>query len=131
MKLAAAFGLTVLATTAALADPTGFYDVEGINAGGGSGYRGTVEVARTGETYSVQWTIGGQTFVGTGIGARFLDGRIEMGPATPDDEGLSVGYASDSNFGIAMYFEQPDGTWKGVWTFGGSDSVAGEIWTRR
>jgi hypothetical protein len=132
MKIAAtAFGLFVLAATPTLADPTGIYDVEGMNADGRSTYRGTVEVVRTGETYGVYWTIGDQTFIGTGIGARFLDGRIEMGPATRDDTGLSVGYVSDSNFGIAMYFEQPDGVWKGVWTYGGSESVAGEIWVRR
>lgn len=29
-----------------------------------------------------------------------------------------------------MYFEQPDGSWQGVWTYGGSEKVASEIWTR-
>ncbi|MBO9097143.1 MULTISPECIES: hypothetical protein [Rhizobium] len=113
----------------ALADPTGTFDVTG--SGDGSAYSGTVKVSRTGGTYDVQWTIAGEKFVGTGIGAKFTGDRFEMGPASSDDTAISVGYASKNNFGIAMYFEQPDGTWQGVWTYGGAKKVNMETWTRR
>ncbi|WP_261323201.1 hypothetical protein [Rhizobium leguminosarum] len=44
-----------------------------------------------------------------------------MGPASDEHTAISVGYVSKENFGIAMYFEQPDGSWQGVWTYGGSE----------
>ncbi len=112
----------------ALAEPSGFFDVDG--SGDGSNYSGTVRVTRTGSTYDVQWTIAGEKFVGTGLGAKFTGDRFEMGPASPDDTAISVGYASKNSFGIAMYFEQPDGTWQGVWTYGGARKVNKETWTR-
>lgn len=116
---------------AALADPTGTYAVNGNNAAGDSQYSGTVEVVRTGETYVIYWNIGGKEFIGTGIGAQLLEDSIKMGPATENDRGLSIGYVSEENFGIAMFFEQADGTWQGVWTYGGGEKVAGETWTRQ
>lgn len=123
-------GLTLM-PAAALADPTGTYTVEGNNAAGNGAYQGTVEVVRTGQTYAVYWKIAGQEFVGTGIGAQLLEDSIKMGPATDNDRGLSIGYVSEQNFGIAMFFEQEDGTWQGVWTYGGGEAVAGETWTRQ
>jgi hypothetical protein len=127
-----AFALGLLALPgAALADPTGSYSVVGENAGGNGQYTGTVEVVRTGQTYVVYWNIAGKEFVGTGIGAQLFEDSIRMGPATDNDTGLSVGYISEENFGIAMFFEQEDGTWQGVWTYGGGETVAGETWTRR
>ena len=115
---------------AALADPTGTYAVNGNNAAGNSEYSGTVEVVRTGQTYIVYWKIGGKEFIGTGIGAQLLESSILMGPATENDRGLSIGYVSEENFGIAMFFEQEDGSWQGVWTYGGGETVASETWTR-
>ncbi len=115
----------------ALANPAGVYDVVGGNTDGTSGYRGEVSVERTGETYRVTWIIAGKTHIGTGIGAKFEGDRFEMGPATEDDTAISVGYVAADGFGIAMFFEQPDGEWAGVWTYGGSNRVAGETWTRR
>ena len=107
-----ATALLLLATPAlAWADPTG-----------------TVKVIRKGETYSVAWDIGGQQFVGTGLGAKFIGNRFQMGPASPDDTAISVGYISGDTFGMAMYFQQPDGTWQGVWTYAGSDKASSENW---
>jgi len=115
----------------ALADPTGAYNLSGVNPDNGQKYTGTVEVTRTGETYSVSWKIGGSEFIGTGLGAKIVDGsRFEMGVASADDIAISVGYISGNSFGTAMYFEQPDGSWQGVWTYGGSKKASPETWTR-
>ena len=115
---------------AAFADPTGTYQVQGKNADGNGQYTGTVEVQRTGETYAVRWKIGNDEFVGTGLGAKFVGDRFQMGPASADDTAISVGYISGKSFGMAMYFQQPDGTWQGIWTFGGSDKAAYENWVK-
>jgi hypothetical protein len=113
----------------ALADPAGTYTVRGMNPDNGKEYTGTVEVARTGETYTVAWEIAGTKFVGTGLGAKFKGERFEMGPASEDDTAISVGYISSNSFGMAMYFQQEDGSWQGVWTYGGSEKAAPETWT--
>jgi hypothetical protein len=124
-----ATALLLLATPAlAWADPTGTYQVRGVNPGNGREYTGTVKVIRKGETYSVAWDIGGQQFVGTGLGAKFIGNRFQMGPASADDTAISVGYISGDSFGMAMYFQQPDGTWQGVWTYAGSDKASSENW---
>lgn len=113
------------------ADPVGTYSLIGKNPDSGKDYTGTVTVTRTGDTYAVVWNIGGGESVGTGIGARLLEDHITMGPATDEDTGISVGYKLGDTFGIAMFFEQPDGTWAGVWTYNGSKQVTGEVWTRQ
>jgi hypothetical protein len=113
----------------ALADPAGTYQVQGKNPDGGQ-YTGVVEVMRTGETYSVAWNVGGTKFIGTGLGAKFIGDRFEMGPASADDTAISVGYISGKSFGMAMYFQQPDGTWQGIWTYGGSDKASLENWVK-
>jgi hypothetical protein len=118
--------------TLALADPTGTYSVTGHNAGGGGTYEGTVEVTRTGGTYKVVWTIAGKNTIGTGLGSHFENGNsIITGPATDNDAALSVGYVSKDSFGIAQYYLQADGSWSGVWTYGGSKDVATETWTKQ
>ena len=113
----------------ALADPTGSFQVRGKNPNGGE-YTGTVRIARNGETYTVVWNVGGTEFVGTGLGAKFVGDRFEMGPASPADTAISVGYVSGQSFGMAMYFEQPDGHWQGIWTYGGSDKASYEDWVK-
>lgn len=116
---------------AAYADPTGTFDVVGTNPDTGKQYRGTVSVTRTGETYAVIWNIGGSEFIGTGLGAKFVGNRFVMGAASPDDTAISVGYVSETTFGMAMYFQQDDGHWEGAWTYGGSQVAAPEDWYPR
>jgi hypothetical protein len=118
---------------AALADPVGTFDVVGVNPETGQQYSGSVRVTRTGETYGVIWNIGGAEFIGSGLGARFVgSNKFRVGAASKDDVAISVGYqSSDNSVGIAMYFEQPDKSWKGVWTYKGSDRAISETWTRR
>lgn len=119
----------VLLPAIAFADPTGTFKLRG-SSEDGSEYKGTVKVVRKGQTYVVDWMIGDNESIGTGLGAKFKGDRFEMGPASDNDTAISVGYVSKENFGIAMYFEQPDGSWQGVWTYGGSEKVASENWTR-
>lgn len=112
----------------ALADPTGTFKVVGKNADDGSTYTGTVTVTRTGATYKVVWNIGGTESVGTGLGSRFEGHDIVSGHATSDDTGISVGYISKDSYGIAVYYEQSNGNWEGVWSYGGSKGVTNETW---
>ncbi len=107
-------GLTWSAAAFA-ADPVGSYDIEGSNPGGGSSYRGTVTVERTGETYRVVWVVGGTRYVGTGIGNR---------------EFLAVSYRSGSDTGLAMYGSE-GGNWKGIWTYAGGQRIGAEMWKRQ
>lgn len=120
----------IAAPTFALADPTGTYNVVGHNADSGNTYKGTVSISRTGGTYKVVWVIGGKKSVGTGLGSHFENGdTIVTGPATGKDTGISVGYVNNDSYGIATYYLQHDGSWAGVWTYGGSDHTTSEIWT--
>lgn len=117
-----------LSATIAQADPTGRYNVVGVNPDNGAEYRGTVRVTRTGETYKVVWNIAGTKYVGTGLGALVQNGRYTVGAAHPDDTSISIGYVSGNSFGQAFYFLQDDGSWRGVWTYGGSNRIATENW---
>lgn len=131
MRFLAALAAALAWCGAALADPVGTFDVVGINPDTGGKYTGVVEVRRSGETYKIAWSIAGDRYVGTGLGARIHDGRITVGAASGSDVGLSVGYISGNSFGMAMYFEKKDDRWEGVWTYAGSNRVAKEIWVRR
>ncbi len=134
MHLSTAISALVLiaAPALALADPTGTYNVVGRNASNGNTYKGTVQVSRTGATYKVEWVIAGKPTIGTGLGSHFENGHtIVTGPASDKDAALSVGYVNKDSFGIATYYLQPDGTWSGVWTYGGSQHITSETWTRQ
>ena len=97
------------------ADPVGTYSVEGSNPGSGSKYSGVVAVEKTGETYRVVWVVGGQRYVGTGIG---------------DKNFIAVSYRSGRDTGLALY--GADGSnWSGVWTYAGGREVGSEVWKRR
>jgi len=116
----------------ALADPTGNYNVTGRNVDTGNTYHGTVEVSRLGPTYKVVWNIAGKQSVGTALGSHFEnDTTIATGPATEKDAGLSVGYINNNSFGIGTYYLRRDGSWEGVWTYGGSQHITSETWTRK
>lgn len=114
-----------------LAGPEGVYDVQGTGPGGANSYSGTVEVVRSGDTYAVRWVIAGQEFFGTGLGAADVKGVPTMGPASPQDTAISVGYVSEGSFGVTFYVQQQDGSWQGIRTYGGSDSIGTEVWSPR
>lgn len=75
---------------------SGTYYVDGENPGGNGYYDGQVNIYRTGDTYRMEWYIGNQTFIGTGISYGYV---------------LAVGYDG----GTALYEAQDDGTLYGVW----------------
>jgi len=131
IRLLAAVLSGVIAGQAALADPVGVYTVTGTNPDNGPAYEGAVAVERNGATYSVVWLIGDDEFVGTGIGAESVNGSMMFGSAAENDTALTVSYVSEGSFGLALFAEQPNGEWKGVWTYGGSDAIGTEVWTRQ
>lgn len=107
---------TLLWSAAALAaDPVGTYNVEGTNPDGGSTYKGTVTISKTGETFSVVWIVGGTRYVGTGIGNKDF---------------IAVSYKSDADTGLALYGAD-GGNWAGVWTYAGGNKIGAEIWKRQ
>lgn len=118
-------------TLSAIAGPSGIYTVKGTNPGGQGEYKGTVTVQQTGQTYSVVWNVGGVRYTGTGLGAEDSKGYSTMGPASSNDSSIAISYISGGSFGLAYYVEQEDGTWRGIWTYGGSDKIGTEVWSRR
>lgn len=116
LKCTAACAALVMSALVSFAgEPEGTYKVVGSNPGGGSRYTGTVVVEKTDQTYKVTWTIGGDTYVGTGIGST---------------EGLAVSYRSGNQSGLAIYGAKGD-DWEGVWAWTNGRTVGGEAWTRQ
>jgi hypothetical protein len=115
MRFALAAAAFLVITPALADDPAGSYGVVGTNPGGGSGYQGEVTIQRTGDTYRVTWTIGGQRYTGTGIG----DGNF-----------LAVSYRSGDDTGLALYAANGR-DWQGVWAYAGGTTMGTERWTRR
>ena len=112
--LAIVFALLFGMGPAFAGDPVGTYRVEGANPGGGSPYRGTVTIERTGKTYRVIWVVAGTRYIGTGIG---------------DKDFLAVSYKSGNDSGLALYGAKGD-DWGGVWTVSGGRDLGTEVWRR-
>ena len=129
-RLASAAALAFLPLTAA-AGPEGTYLAQGTGPGGQGAYSGTVTVQRTGQTYQVLWNVGGQEYIGTGLGASNVNGSFTMGPASPDDIAIAISYVTNGSFGLTFYVEQPNGQWSGIWTYGGAQQIGTETWTRQ
>jgi hypothetical protein len=115
LSVSLAAAALVWSAAAFAADPVGTYDVEGTNPGGGSSYRGTVTVDKTGETYRVVWVVGSTRYVGTGIGNRDF---------------IAVSYKSGDSTGLAMYGSE-GGNWTGIWTYANGRQIGAEKWSRR
>ena len=111
----AALAVLLFTLTAALADPVGFYLVNGTDAANGNPYSGTVRVERTGDTFRVTWIVGNTQYDGTGIG---------------NAEFLAVSYRSGNVTGLALYGTKGDG-WEGIWAYAGGRRVGTERWQRR
>jgi hypothetical protein len=121
--------LIALGPSVALADPVGKYQLRGTNPDNSGEYAGTVSVTRTGDTYKVVWSIGDTQTIGVGIGGRMVGEGYQMGPASEEDSILSVAYKSGDTVGTAIYYEDPDGVWRGAWAYDGSTQSATESWT--
>lgn len=93
--LTVAIGLASSAS-AANADIVGTYSAEGTNPGGKGGYKATVIVSKTEDTYKIVWDVGGTVYIGTGIVM---------------DNILSVVYADENKkwFGVVTYKILDDG----------------------
>jgi hypothetical protein len=114
MRLLLSAAALAASITAASAQFTGQYRVEGENPDG-STYRGTAQVEKTGDSWRVTWNIGGDRFVGTGIGS---------------DEAIAIGYRSGSNTGIALLGKEGDRYFV-VWTYLGGRKLGTEKWARQ
>jgi hypothetical protein len=117
MRYVIAVAATLLwgVTAAFAADPVGSYDVTGTNPGGGSPYKGTVTISKTGDTYRVVWVVGDTRYIGTGIGNKDF---------------IAVSYRSGDSTGLALYGAD-GGNWAGVWTYAGGRDVGAELWKRQ
>ncbi len=113
--LAMVLAASIFASSVWAADPVGRYVVHGTNPGGGGEYSGTATVEKTGDTYKVVWKVGGQTYIGTGVG---------------DHGFMAISYKSGNDTGLALYGEDGDG-WKGVWTYQKGTTLGGEVWARQ
>lgn len=107
--LAAAFAL--IAAAPAMAQRSGTYAVQGV-AADGSRYEGSMRLQATGpETWSLVWTIAGDTTRGVGLTIGNL---------------LVIGYGSGGELGTGAYEVRPDGTLLGRWTQGRQGGVGTE-----
>ena len=125
----AALLFTFIVPNSAFAGPEGVYYVEGTNPGNKGRYSGTVTVERNGDTYTVAQDIDGSQYIGTGLGAANVKGNFTIGPANEGDIALAVSYISGESFGQAFYIHQEDGSWKGIWAYGGAKKIGSETWT--
>ncbi len=113
----------------AIADPVGTYDVAGENPEDGSKYTGTVSIERYGQVYNVFWKIAGEEFSGTGIGAANAGDQTTFSVASSKDTAISVAFDSSDKIGVALFFKQKNGQWKGIWNFGESNLIGSETWS--
>jgi hypothetical protein len=97
------------------ADPAGTYTVEGTSPDGGGTYSGELTITKTGDTYKAVWTIGDETYVGTGLGA---------------EDFITISYKSGGKTGVALYSHDKGG-WRGVWTYAGGTKVGTETWAAK
>lgn len=112
--IALVIGLAAFVPTAQADGIEGIYSADGTNPGTGDPYSGTAEITRTGDTYWVEWTIGKQTFGGTGI---YRDGI------------LAVSYAGEFS-GIVVYRMHASGG-DGLWAVQNAPNVGTETLRRR
>jgi hypothetical protein len=95
----------------------------------GVAYRGTVAIARTGETYRLSWSLGRDHYTGIGIGATLGKDGVLPAPASPAVTVLTIAYGAGPSFGVAQFIQQKDGSWLGAWAPNGSTVVSEERWT--
>jgi hypothetical protein len=91
----------------------GVYVVKGTNPGGDS-YQAKLKVAKTGQTYRLEWEVAGTSLNGVGIKV---------------DDGLFAVWGEKEPFGVVSYsFEE--GRAKGIWTLSDATQTATENLTR-
>ncbi|MEZ4221165.1 MAG: hypothetical protein R3B13_09555 [Polyangiaceae bacterium] len=94
---------------AAAGDLAGSYKIASAsNPGGGSSYQGSVDIAKVGTAYKLDWKLAGQPGY-TGVG--LVEGNV-----------LGVGWGTGSSYGVVVY-QVDGGTLKGRWAM--SDASKG------
>lgn len=87
----------------------GAYVVKGTNPAGAT-YQGNLKIAKTGQTYRLQWEVAGRSTKGIGIKV---------------DDGFFVAFGDKEPVGVISYsFEE--GQAKGIWTLSGATQTATE-----
>ncbi len=128
-SLASALMLTLLPGLA-LADPVGTWKISGTNLEDNAPYEGTITIERVGGVYRAEWDIDGKKLHGIGLGGKMVGSNFTVGPASADDNVISLGYTQEDVTGMGIYLQMPDGTWQGVWTAGDSEKSNPESWTK-
>lgn len=128
-SLATALALSLLPTLA-LADPVGTWKISGTNLEDNSQYEGTITIDRVGGVYRAEWDIDGKKLQGIGLGGKLVGSDFTVGPASADDNVISLGYTQEDVTGMGIYLQMPDGNWQGVWTAGDSEKSNPESWTK-
>lgn len=101
--------------------PLGEWICSGQNPGDSRQYRGQVSVIKRGETYTVMWRFGTQTYIGTGVllqdsfAVSFM--QNQMSPQVSPVVGL-------------VLFKRRGEGWEGQWTQMGSQTLGRESWVR-
>lgn len=88
----------------------GKYKINSGKSSKGTSYSGEVAINKTGETYSVNWTLPNESYSGVGI----LQGDL-----------LVVAWGSGKGYGVVAY-EISDGKLEGKWAAAGSESLGTE-----
>ena len=91
----------------------GEYVVKGVNAQGNS-YQGNLRIAKTGQTYRLEWTVAGSSLKGVGIKV---------------DDGFFVAWGQKEPFGVVSYSFNGRQA-KGIWTLAGETRTATENLTK-
>ncbi|MBB4064898.1 hypothetical protein [Gellertiella hungarica] len=125
-----ASALLFVAPGLALADPVGTWKISGTNLETNEPYEGTITIERVGGVYRAEWDIDGKKLSGIGLGGKLVGSDFTVGPASADDNVISLGYTQDEATGMGIYLNMPDGTWQGVWTAGDSEKSHPEKWTK-
>lgn len=118
--------LLALSTVALLAQaapalaeaPLGDWICSGSNPGDSRGYRGYVNVLRSGDTFTVLWRFGSNTYLGTGLD---LGDAFAVSFIQPQNDSQVVGLA---------LFRRQGQNWVGRWTQIGSKSLGQETWSK-
>ena len=114
-KLALLAASFLFATFAAWADPSGTYEVNGVDLEGKK-YHGELQVAKVGDVYALTYT--------------FDDASVQEGSAIGDDDFLAYGYGDTDELGVGLMTSK-DGNWEGVWTNLGASKMSTETWTKK
>lgn len=98
--------------------PLGDWICSGSNPGDSRSYRGYVNVLRSGDTFTVLWRFGTNTYLGTGLD---LGDAFAVSFIQPQNDSQVVGLA---------LFRKQGQNWVGRWTQIGSKSLGQETWSK-